>query len=395
MPQSPKLFVLWDGDLTSYAASFGKGAASGAEALAHALAASPAWASMPSAVLIAREAPRPAVAVLGRFDDAAEGRLHALRVQLGAALERLRYVSYAQAEEDCEALARRLIERFGRGEVRRFRFTGIPRGGLVVLGMLSYALDLEHAQLTPPHPPRAPLVVVDDCALTGSRFGRFLKQCESRRVVFAPLYAHPGLRASVESEPRVMACLSAQDLHDHGPERLGSRYAAWKKRWAERADGPRYWIGQPDHVCFPWNEPDMGVWNPSANAAEQGWRVVPPAHCLKNRPAADGGPSAPVQVQPRSRGPLAPAAEVFFGTFEGQLVVAHAGEKTSFRLTGAAAGMWRALVEHAAVEEALAALQGAYDADAVTLEADLRAFAKDLRAHDLLEEKRHAATSTA
>lgn len=393
MSQHPTLFVLLNDGFPDNAASFGEAGAPSAEALAHALATSPAWASFPEAVLIARQAPRPIVAVVGRFDEAAEAHLKALRVQLSASLERLRYVSYAQAERDCEVLADRLLKRFGRDAVRRLRFAGIPRGGLIVLGMLSYVLDLGHDQLEPPHLQDAPLVVVDDCALTGSRFGRFLKSCESRSVIFAPLYAHPDLRAAVEEEPRVRACLSARDLRDHGPERLGDDYAAWRKRWAERAGGPRYWIGQPDHVCFPWNEPDVGVWNPAAEAVEHGWRVVPPGHCLKNRPVADDEPAVPVQMQPEGKGPLKPAAHVLFGTFEEQLVVANAEEKASFRLTGAAADMWHALVEHGAVEHALAALRDAYDVDEATLKADLRAFVDDLRANDLLEEEHHAAAS--
>lgn len=391
MPQRPTLFVLLDEETLPDALSFGQAEAPDAEALAGALAASPAWTSMPEAVLIARRGPQPAVAVLGRFDDADEERLKALRGSLSASLERLRYVSYAQAERACETLAERLLERFGRDELRRFHFVGLPRGGLLVLGMLSYALGLEHAQLEPPHPPDTPLVVVDDCALTGSRFGRFLESCERRHVVFAPLYAHPDLRAAIEEEePRVTACLSGRDLHDHGPERLGSEYSAWKERWAKRTGGLRYWLGQPDHVCFPWNEPDLGVWNPTAEAVEHGWRVVPPAHCLKNRSRPGSEPAVPVQVQPEAKGPLKPASHVLFGTFEGQLVVANVEEQASFRLAGTSAGMWHALVEHGKVNGALAALRDAYDVDEATLENDLRAFVENLRDRDLLEEKRHA-----
>ncbi len=393
MHRPPTLFTLIDGELLPGTASFGGVTAFGIEALARALAAGPVWTSMPDAVMIVREDPRPVLAVLGHFDETAEARLEALRGQIGHTLHRLRYVSYAQAERDCEVLAARLVERFGREDVRRFRFTAVPRGGLLVLGMLSYALDLEHAQLEPPHPPEFPLVVVDDCALTGSRFGRFVKQYEHRPVIFAPLYAHPDLRAAIEAaEPDVAACVSGRDLHDHAPERLGEAYPAWRERWARRADGPRYWIGQPDHVCFPWNEPDIGVWNETAGQVEHGWRVVPPEHCLKNRSLPDGEPAVSVQVQPQGRGRLRPSRHVLFGTFDGQLVVADVEAKTSFRLDGAAAAMWHALTEHATLEEARAALQEVYDVDEAMLNVDLQAFVEDLLARNLFVEARHAET---
>jgi hypothetical protein len=363
-------------------------------ALAHALAASPAWASLPGeAALVVRRGPQPALALVGRFGDAAEKQMAALRGQVSASLERLRYVSYAQAEADSGALATRLRERFGQDALRRFHFAGIPRGGLIVLGMLSYALGLKPEQLHAPPAPDAPLVVVDDCALSGARFRQFLEKHPSRRVVFAPLYAHPDLRSAVEEEPRVEACLSARNLHDHAPERLGDDYADWRARWQNRPGLARYWIGQPDHVCFPWNEPDVGVWNPETEQAERAWRIVPPEHCLKNRFVPDED-RLPVHVQPEGSGPLAPADHVLFGELTDGTVVASTETNDCFHLAGTAAAMWRALVEHGALEPARAALQHTYDVDEDALRDDLHAFADDLRANDLLEHRAHADVPT-
>jgi hypothetical protein len=157
--------------------------------LADALSVSPLWAEMPRATLVVRPAPDPLLGVAGYFDGADRVRLGALRWQLERVLPRLRYVSYARAQEDCERLAARLVERFGRDELRDFRFVAIPRGGFVVLGMLAYILGLRGSQLEPPHPPDAPLVVVDDCALSGVRFGQFLERVDCSRVVFAHLYS--------------------------------------------------------------------------------------------------------------------------------------------------------------------------------------------------------------
>lgn len=361
--------------------------------LARALAASPAWKEMPGATLVVRALPRPVMGVMGRFDAASGARLAALGPQLGSGIAHLRYVSYSQAEEDCARLADLLTQRFGRDELRRFRFAAIPRGGLIVLGMLSYALGLEHAQLESPYPPDVPLVVVDDCALSGYRFGGFLSRCESRRVIFAHLYSHPDLRAAVEErEPRVAACVGARDLRDHAPENLGAEHEAWRARWlAHFGEDAGYWLGQPDHLCFPWSETDVSAWNPVTERVERGWRVVPPELCLKNRSAC-GAISIPVQVQPEGKGPLRPSARTLFGEFEGHVVVGNMQTKASFTLAGVAADMWRAIVEHGNLKDAARYVSKEYDVDEATLLADLGGFVGDLLARDLLEQS-HALAS--
>ncbi len=355
-------------------------------ALARGLATSPAWGEMPGAVLVVRRTPRPVLGVIGRFDAAAEARLEVLGPQLAKGLDCLRYVDYSQAQDDCERLAGLLIERFGREELRRFRFVGIPRGGLIVLGMLSYVLGLERTQLEGPHPPDAPLVVVDDCAFSGFRFDEFLARCESRRIAFAHLYSHPELRAAVEArQPRVVACLGAQDLHDHAPARHGAQYPAWREGWADRLGADSgYWIGQPEHLCFPWSEPDVTVWNPTTERSERGWRLVPPELCVKTRWTLGTQPVS-VQVQPEGTGFLRPSERVLYGEIDGSIVVGNTEAKTSFVLTGVAADMWGAVVEHGNLEGAAASLSEMYDAHHAVLYADLRDYTEDLLARDLLE----------
>jgi len=341
---------------------------------------------MPGATLLVRSTPLPVLGVVGHFDAAAEARLARLGPQLAGALAHLRYVSYSQAEEDCELLAARLVERFGREELRRFCFTAIPRGGLIVLGMLAYVLGLEHTQLEPPYPPETPMVVVDDCALSGYRFGRFMSRWESRRTVFAHLYSHPDLRSAIEvRDPRVIGCVAARDLHDRAPELHGEGYGVWRERQRDKlGDDAGYWVGLPDHLCFPWNEADVTFWNPVAERFERGWSVVPPESCLKNRPAPGMEP-IPVQVQPEGPGPLGPSPRVLFGEYGEDIVVGNMETKASFSLTGVAADMWKAVVEHGSLEAAVAKLSNEYEVDEGVLRADLRGFVEDLLARDLLE----------
>ncbi len=357
------------------------------QALASAVASSPGWRNVPATVIVIRTGPQPMLTVIGHFDPADEAWLEAQAYELNRACLHMHYIGLAEVEQECEQLATQLVACFGPKELRRFHFTAIPRGGFIVLGMLAYALGLEQDQLKPPHPPDVPLVVVDDCALTGARFGRFLAQCTSRQVVFGHLYSHADLRAALEAqEPRVISCVSARNLHDHGPERLGDKYPAWRERWLARMPPPRYWIGQPDHLCFAWSEPDRVVWNPVTKRVESAWHTVPPELCLKNRLSTfTGAVTIPIQVQPSGKGPLRPSEQAIFAELKNEIVVGNPRTGQSFALTDVAADMWRAIVEFGNLEDVTAAMLRDYDVDSAVLEADLHAFVGTLLTRGVLE----------
>lgn len=248
--------------------------------LARAIASSPGWPEGCGAVLMAHPGPAPKLLVLGQFDEAGEAWLHCQSRALQSACSRLRYVGYPQAERDCATLAARLREQLG-PDLTRAKVAAIPRGGYVVLGLLAALLHLDREQTMPPYPEDRPLIVVDDCALSGVRFSELLRGCGSSRIVFAPLYSHPELRMAIQArEARVEAVVSAADI-------LGERI--------EAGPGEGYWYGSTEALAFPWNEPDRSVWNPAAERWEMAWRIVPPELCLKNRPRPGTEP-LPVQV---------------------------------------------------------------------------------------------------
>ena len=339
--------------------------------------------------VVFRSSPQPLIAVFGYFDASAETKLKALGWQVDWSLSHLRYVDYRQAEADCTLLAEALVARFGQEELQRLRFTAIPRGGLIVLGILSYILKLNPRQLSDGNtnegvPVEGPLVVVDDCALTGLRFGQFLKQFPSQEVVFAHLYSHPDLRQSIlEQEEQVVACLSAHDLHDYAPEQKGSAYEAWRQRVSARSHDQCYWVGLTDHICFPWNEPDFALWNPVTEREEPGWRVLPPDLCLKNR-VAIGEEPLPVQIQPEARGPLKPPADVLFGTLTNELIIGKAETGVSYTLEGTAAAMWQAIIRQGNIDDVVADLLERYDVERTALRADVADFVAQLQEIELL-----------
>ncbi len=328
----------------------------------------------------------PELIVLGSFDEVGESHIRAEAIELDRTCRRLQYINYAEVEDACQILARHLAERFSESELSRFQFTSIPRGGHIVLGMLAYALQLRRPQLEM-SAADTPLVVVDDCALTGLRFHQFLGKYRHRQVVFTPLYSHPDLRSSVESEEaNVLACLSGRDLHDYGPQQSGDRYPGWQQRWLAKLEGHRYWAGQIRHLCLPWNEPDRLLWNPVTQRAEIGWRVVPPELCLGNR----GQPysnSVNVQIQHQPPGPLRPPDQVFFCRHNDQIVVGDLNTGGAFGLADVAGQMWNAIVEQGSCESALDELSQRYDVSASRLKVDLEAFVEDLSGRGLLEER--------
>ncbi len=301
---------------------------------------------------------------------------------------RLRYVDYHQAESDVLGLAVKLRQMLGEETLRSASFVAIPRGGLVVLGMLSYALDLQREQLDGRNSEAALVILVDDCSLSGMRLRQKLDRLEPpRRVVVAHLYSAPELRRAVEeAEPQVDFCVAAQDLEDRSrslypdPE----EHAAWQRIWLDRLGSDRYWLGLPELVAFAWSEPDRPFWNSATERIEDGWRFVPPHRCLKSRArlvrhlpeVANSGVCEPVW---RS------AAELVWGEFDGVLWLCHTGSQQVYSLDPSASLAWKALVTGADLAGAAKALTTRFEVDAGAARSDVEALVAALVGAGLLE----------
>jgi hypothetical protein len=314
--------------------------------------------------------------------DADLERLRQLAAMLRLFKERVRYVDYKTAEEDCEALAAKILQDYPRSELDLFSFTAIPRGGFIVLGMLSYVLGLRPDQLRANLDAFRPLVIVDDCALTGARLAGQLARVRSREVVFAHLYSHFDLRRAVrQREDRVMACLAARDLAEvDSPLADPEERRAWEDRWRERlGEARRYWVGQPEPVCFVWNEPDRPFWNAFTERVESGWSLLPPHRCLKTRSRLAGPP--PVEGPREWQAP----DSVVSGTFDATLWLCDTRTDQVYSLTGVGADVWRLLASWGNAEAATLRLRDLYEVDAETAARDVAAFAGHLAAAGLLE----------
>jgi hypothetical protein len=392
-----RMIVLARGEPGGFLASLDDGplGPSRLESLAEGIATSRNWRADRPLTLVVRPGPNPMLAAFGRFDGGDEARLDALRWQIETILPRTIYLDGDAVAEAALVLADRLREVLGADGVARARFVGIPRGGLIVLGLVAYALDVTHEQLegsSPPAPATGlgddgadPLVVIDDCAISGSRFARFLASRAEADVVFASLCSHPELRAAIEArDARVRACVSAIDLSDNARAVYGDGYEAWLERWRERTGAQSAWIGLPEHVCFPWNEPDTAIWNPETEREERAWNLVPPRLCLKNRVSRRAS-SITVQVRPL-RGPTWRGTTDTIASDDGDRVyVGHLATARTYELDDVSAAMWRALLATPDTATAAEQIASAFAVDPVTATSDLEAFARDLVGRGLIE----------
>lgn len=363
---------------------FGTSPSARLQALAEAITSSDLWGELRSRLRLAiRPEPTPMLAVLGDPLPSDHDALHAMGWQVADALRRLRPVTYRQAEIASEVLADKVRAHLGLRELTRTRFVGLPRGGLIVAGMVAYFLGLDHHQLLAPATPEDVTVVLDDCMLSGTQLRRWIRRYPSSgRVVAAHLHSHPDLRRAVEAaEPNVERCIAAADLTNHATARID--HLEWQSRWRDRTP-EAYWIGDPDHVCYPWNEPDALIWDVAAETARTGWRVVPPSWCIKNRAQRRAGPDD-IAVCIAPSGPVRPADDVLWIERDADVLVVAAGSGVSLHLTGVAAAMWRALCRIGDLDDAANTILSEYKGgSAAQVLGDLRKFHSTLSQRALL-----------
>lgn len=327
-----------------------------------------------------RDSPSPVLGIAGRPGLIESPRLYAQARAFEGAVGRVRYVGHRSVEQAVEDLARALAARFGIDAVRGFRYAGIPRGGLIILGLLTAALDVPADRVgTTAAREGELLVVVDDCSLSGARFAAFLAACPAPSVLFAHLYSHPALRTAIEErEPRVLACIASRDLHDHGPERLSGAWEEARERWHKRLGATRYWLGDCERIAFPWNEPERLVWNPATEEVELGWKLIPPELCIKQRLRPETTVLPRIQIQPRGRGPWRPSPDVLFTWNRGATVVHRLDTGALYNLEGTAHDFWWALLREGTPEAALRRLRSRYHVAEATLQSDFARFLEAL-----------------
>jgi hypothetical protein len=225
-----------------------------------------------------------------------------------------------------------------------------------------------------------PLVIVDDCAISGLRLRDLLAENGSRHVVLATLLSSPGLRRAVrDATPRVLAFATGDDLHDHGEELLDD-YAGWRRTWSERVP-ERYHTGLLDLVCFPWSEPDLRLWNPVTERIEPSWWLAPPEACLAHRVAP---PHLDVQVVADDPGSRWLATHVVPVEHEDATGLVDLDGGPGARLTDVARELWHAWSPHGDVARAADEVARSHAQPVARVRDDLERLLADLRNRGLL-----------
>ena len=305
------------------------------------------------------------MAVVGHLNEIQRGSIEALATQLDHVLSHRRVLGWYDVEQTVDRLAAALRNTLGPDELAGARWLPVPRGGVIVLGLLAYALDLDLNRA----PTNRLTVVVDDTCISGSRFQRFARAQGLRadaaghgQTVFAHLHSTPGVRDAIGRELG-MRTVAAEDLHDHAAERLGDGYEPWTAAWSAR-DPDALWASQPDHLAYPWNEPDISVWNDTAGRVESGWRTV------HRGPEPDAEVLELIAVTSDSSRVTDGSVVV---EVNDDLLLARPDHPEVLRLTDTAVDFWRALVD-TDLPDAVGELAGRFDVDRSDLATDLTEF---------------------
>ncbi len=271
-----------------------------------------------------------------------------------------RVLDYADAERWSRQLAAALHESLEPQWLERCRLVPLPRGGLFVAGMLSYLLRLSHRQLAPFASPGSPVLLVDDCALSGARLTQALRALSATEITFATLCSPAPLRAAVRrSEPRPGLWVNAVELEDLAPRAHPeeSERRRWRQRWLERRPEAR-WAGLPEVVIFPWTEPDHPVWNSESGKVEEGWWLAPPDRCLKNWASLGLAPAGGGRVRR-----FWMAEGVAYRLETDAVLLCRLRDGALFELSGPASEIWRALAGYGDLAAAVSHVGMAFEVE--------------------------------
>ncbi len=200
----------------------------------------------------------------------------------------------------------------------------IPRGGLFVMGELSYALGWRREQFVDNG--QSAVCIVDDCALTGKRFAETVWRFKGREIWFCTLASAVELRNAIlkDKNLNVKGCLAAVDLALLGETGLPD------------GDPDRYLNGSVEHVAFPWTEPSLPVTVPMSGGIQDGWHLLPPHKTLGNLALLE---------LPLDKDRLKAEIEVPSGLvwrLDGELVILFEPEgKQVYELSGLGAKVWK------------------------------------------------------
>lgn len=259
------------------------------------------------------------IGIFGTWEPRVQQRLDALRMQLRVQLPFMSVLAFDDVEASCERLAKQLSPML----TTNIAMAPVPRGGLIVAGLLAYALGLSRDQVRPALPGET-VLIVDDTCISGVRMSEAVERSGADNTVVAVLAATTAAIDFLQRRFGDAICVVAERiLTDNTEFLLGDDTDEWRSRWASRdAEGAAV---LPEHLVFPWSEPDWTFWNSVTNDEDRGFAL----HSAT--PARTSSSITEILGEFPGTGD-----DVVWTTYGDSLVVAkeHPGETISFTLEG-------------------------------------------------------------
>lgn len=292
-------------------------------------------------------------------------------------LPQIRFIEYQEVEDLCARLGDRIRTFLSPEKLDQCTYVAIPRGGLIVLSFLSYLLNLRRDQIFPLESFNKdhPLVIVDDCCLSGARFATYIKNFPDRKIVFAHLLSTPGVRQSIlDNEKRVLACLAAENLIElELPASIQT-----EEFHRKNSNVFFYWFGYVAPFAFPWAEPDTTIWNGNAKRFES-WHRLPPRMCLESRAELN----VPYWVSQAISYNV--PSHVYWRAENDLIWLMHLGNEKIYLLKDVSAAIWRALATLGDLDLTKKFILQTFEVEEQQLEKDLHGYLEDLLAKGLIE----------
>lgn len=309
-------------------------------------------------------------------------------------------ITYSQVETATDLLATKLIDRFGRKELKSFSFFPVPRGGLICLGFLSYCLNLTYKNIVhlieADHKNSKPIVLVDDCSMSGHRLLEFAQRFKGKNTIGAVLYAPKELQDGFKNNSiKSIDCFVGEYLqpsNDVDMLPIKGEVLASKMSLKDRVLAGDFRL-----PCFPWGEADQTIIDAKMQKPISGWALTRPKTSGDN-PNVDrsGGHqrqfdfgkciNRTCDLQNAIELPRSEKLNPDYMFFEcGESLVAHdVVTKTSLELNSTGLDMLSAYLEIGSICDTVTELQTRFHVDREMLREDLTRVLNNFEKHRLL-----------
>lgn len=297
---------------------------------------------------------------------------------LDTSLQQIQYLDSTQCLDLTKSLAKIIKQTVPENILKNSQVVAIPRGGLFIQAMLSYFLPLKHHQLqyTENDVDTSPLIIVDDCAISGLRLAQQLEKFPNRDIYFFTIASPEKLRDSVKlKEARVLDFKSVVNIKS---------YSTLKAQNTQQ----RYWLGQCDAVIFPWSETQRSHFSNGKLSNRPLWKIAPDKLCMSTK--AKKQAIKATEVKENQSAVLSTPDNILHFTDQGITKILDASTMKHYSLDAIGSDIWQSLLSNSNLDHALAELSATYKVSKTRLNNDMQLLTQKLIDAGLINELKHA-----